>query len=78
VVHIQNAAARTHDEMDTLSRNCQLAPGDHAMFQRARTVDVLDPAIRAQHRATAEAIRRDGPRKQTAGDRGAVEAIKEM
>jgi hypothetical protein len=34
-----------------LSRNCQLAPGDRAIFQRKRIVDAVDPTIRAQHRA---------------------------
>ena len=78
VVHIQNAGARTHDEMDTLSRNCQLAPGDHAMFQRARTLDALDPAIRAQQRAHGEHVRGQLPQQQSAGDRAALESIPAM
>ena len=78
VVHLQNAAARTHDEMDTLSRNCQLAPGDHAMFQRARTVDALDPAIRARQRVDAERMARKPQHEQTAGDRKALERMPEM
>lgn len=78
VVHLQDAAARTHDDMDTLSRNCQLAPGDQALFQRERKVDVLDPAVRAQHRANGDTVRRSGVREQTAGDRAAIEAIAEM
>lgn len=51
VVNLQSGAARTGDELTTLSRNCQLAPGDRALLQRERQVDVIDPAIRAQHRA---------------------------
>ena len=78
VVHLQDAAAKTHDDMDTLSRNCQLAPGDQALFQRERKVDVLDPAVRAQHRANGDTVRRSGVREQTAGDRAAIEAIAEM
>ena len=78
VVHLQDAAAKTHDDMDTLSRNCQLAPGDQALFQRERTVDALDPAVRAQHRANGDTVRRSGVREQTAGDRAAIEAIAEM
>ena len=78
VVHLQNAAARIHDEMDTLSRNCQLAPGDQAMFQRARTVDALDPVVRAQHRATVERIQTSPPAQQSAGDRAAIESMPEM
>ena len=78
VVHLQDAAAQTHDGMDTLSRNCQLAPGDHALLQRPRTVDALDPSIRAQHRAYGEHVRANPPRQQSAGDRAALEAMKEM
>lgn len=78
VVHVQNAAPATRDEMDTLSRNCQLAPGDQALFQRNHKVDALDPALRAQHRADAERLRAQPPREQAAGDRAAVEAMREM
>jgi len=53
VVNLQSGAARTGDELEILSRNCQLAPGDRAMMQRARVVDAIDPAVRAQHRANA-------------------------
>ena len=51
VVNLQSGAARTGDELEILSRNCQLAPGDRAMMQSARVIDAIDPAIRAQHRA---------------------------
>ena len=78
VVHVQDAAPRDRDGMDTLSRNCQLAPGDHSMFQRARTVDVLDPGVRAQHRATTEHEQRAQRQQQSAGDRAALEAMAEM
>jgi hypothetical protein len=78
VVHVQDAAAATRDGMDTLSRNCQLASGDHAMFQRARQVDLLDPGVRAQHRAEGERVRNAPPAAQSAGDRAALEAMKDM
>jgi hypothetical protein len=78
VVHLQNAAAANRDQMDTLSRNCQLAEGDHAMLQRSRTVDALDPLVRAQHRAEAERMRGDAGRIQSAGDRAALNTIPEM
>ena len=78
VVHLQDASATHPDQMDTLSRNCQLPPGDEAMFVTERKVDALDPAMRAQHRANGEAVRRSGVREQTAGDRAAVEAMAEM
>lgn len=78
VVHVQDAAARTHDDMHTLSRNCQLAAGDHAFMQRPRMLDALDPAIRAQQRAYREQVRGQPVREQSAGDRAALEAMKEM
>lgn len=51
VVNLQNSAARNDDELATLSRNCQLAPGERALLSRERRIDVVDPAIRAQHKA---------------------------
>lgn len=53
VVNLQSGAARTGDELEILSRNCQLVSGDRAMLQRTRAVDAIDPAVRAQHRANA-------------------------
>ena len=78
VVHLQDAAPATRDGMDTLSRNCQLAPGDQSMFHTARAVDVLDPGVRAQHRATVEHMQPGATREQSAGDRAAVQAMPEM
>ena len=52
VVNLQNRAARNGDELEILSRNCQLAHGDRAFLQRNRQVDVVPPEIRAQHEAT--------------------------
>lgn len=53
VVNLQSGAARSGDELEILSRNCQLAPGDRAMLQAHRKVDAIDPAVRAQHKANA-------------------------
>ena len=78
VVHVQDAAPVDRDGMDTLSRNCQLAEGDQAFMQRARTVDVLDAWIRAQHRAMGDAMRNDAARQHSAGDRAALHAMAEM
>jgi hypothetical protein len=67
VVNLQSGAARTGDDLEILSRNCQLAPGDRAFLQRVRQIDAIAPEIRAQHKAnqalqvqgdTAEAQRR--------------------
>ena len=78
VVHLQDAAPATRDGMDTLSRNCQLGPGDHSLFQRARTVDVLDSEIRAQQRATAARVATRPLPELTVGDQAALEAMAEM
>lgn len=51
VVNLQNSSARNGDELETLSRNCQLEPGQRALMSRNRQIDVIDPAIRAQHKA---------------------------
>lgn len=56
VVNLQSAAARSGDELEILSRNCQLAPGDRAFLQRDRQVDVIAPHIRAQHKVMKTAI----------------------
>lgn len=78
VVHVQDAAPTTRDGVDTLSRNCQLAAGEQAFMQRARTVDVLAPEVRARHRATVERMQAAPPAPQGAGDREALERMAEM
>ncbi|HEY4530420.1 MAG TPA: hypothetical protein VIG97_08875 [Luteimonas sp.] len=50
VVNLQSTAARTGEEQATLSRNCQLQPGDRAFLQRTRHVDVVPAELRAQQR----------------------------
>lgn len=78
VVNLQSSAARNGDELEILSRNCQLAPGDRAAMQAQRRIDVLDPALRAQYRASKEPLQRSSRREHDAGDRKALEAIPEM
>ncbi|MCR6699827.1 MAG: hypothetical protein NVV68_01025 [Dokdonella sp.] len=43
--------ARSADGAATLSRNCQLAAGQRAAFERAREVDVVPQATRTQFKA---------------------------
>ena len=50
VVNLQSTAARTGEEQATLSRNCQLQPGERAFLQRTRTVDVVPAELREQQR----------------------------
>ena len=80
VVNLQNANARNGDELEILSRNCQLAPGDRAFARRERMVDVIDPAIRAQHEANQELFREQAARKaeDDAANEAALLAIPEM
>lgn len=51
VVNLQSGAAINGDDLEILSRNCQLAPGDRAFLQAKRQIDVIPSEIRAQHRA---------------------------
>lgn len=51
VVHLQDAEARNGDELETISRNCQLKPGELAMLHTKRHLDVIDPEIRSRHKA---------------------------
>ena len=46
VANVQDVLATTSEGANTLSRNCQLAAGERALFQRKRQVDVLDPEVR--------------------------------
>src|SRR5690348_6306240 len=46
VVNVQNVNAKTSQEADTLSRNCQLTEGERAFLQPKRQIDALDPATR--------------------------------
>ncbi|MBA8886735.1 hypothetical protein FHW12_000926 [Dokdonella fugitiva] len=47
VVNVQDITAQHADGATTLSRNCQLAEGQRALFQRKRQVDVVAPEVRA-------------------------------
>lgn len=80
VVNLQNASARNGDELEILSRNCQLAPGDHALFQTKRQLDVVAPELRAQHRATQERMQEAQARKahDDRANAAALEAIPEL
>ena len=58
VVNLQSGAAVTGDELEVLSRNCQLAPGERGLLQADRQIDVIAPEVRAQHRAAQEPLQR--------------------
>lgn len=67
VVNVQDSRARNHDELQTVSRNCQLDGDDRAMFQERREMDVLPESYRSQH-ARQQQMRARAP------DRKAIEA----
>jgi hypothetical protein len=68
VVNLQSAAATNGDELEVLSRNCQLAPGDRAFMQRARQVDAISPLARAQYRAARQAAESGPDRAEEAAE----------
>jgi len=74
VVHLQSGDAVDAEDLRILSRNCQLSPGDRALLQRDRAVDVIPDAIQSQHRA-------DNPREavdKRAWERGNRESMKRI
>ncbi|MCC8361902.1 hypothetical protein LK996_02230 [Lysobacter sp. A6] len=52
VVNLQSGAATSGDELEVLSRNCQLEPGDRALLQTKRDLNVIAPETRVQHKAS--------------------------
>lgn len=46
VVNLQSAAATRPEDLDILSRNCDLPPGERAFAQRSRQVGVVAPEVR--------------------------------
>jgi len=64
VVNLQSGAATNGDELDILSRNCQLAPGDRAMLTRKRQAEVIFPEIRAQYCANSDATQAAAAKRQ--------------
>ena len=50
VVHVQSASARNAEELRSISRNCQLPPGENAEGQQQRSLEPVPEAMRAQYR----------------------------
>lgn len=79
VVNVQSGAATNGDDLEILSRNCQLAPGDRAFLQRNRQIDVIDPRVREQHKAAKAAVgQRDRQKEQEEAMRILEETTPEM
>ncbi len=80
-VNLQDVTATSGDAVNTLRRNCQLRPGEHAFAEMPRDMDVIDPELRARH-AQNNARMRSGDVKSakdySKGDQAAIDAIPEM
>jgi hypothetical protein len=50
VVNLQSGAAVNGDDLQILGRNCQLPPGERALLQADRQLDVIPGSVRSQHR----------------------------
>jgi hypothetical protein len=68
VVNLQSGVATNGDELEVVSRNCQLAPGERALMQRKRQVDVISPEFRAEHRAAVRAAQSEADRSAEAAE----------
>lgn len=68
VVNLQSGAATNGDELAVLSRNCQLAPGDRAMLQRNRQIDVVSESVRSQHKRNNTAPAEDAEQRRRRQD----------
>lgn len=70
VVNLQSASVDSGGEMQTLARNCQLPPGERALAQRPRQMDVIPEDIRRQHREAQAAMQpRDADEAQRRAER---------
>lgn len=76
-VHLQNRQARSGEDLDILSRNCQLPPGENAFGQRQRRMNMVEPAVRAEHQATRMKMR-DAQARKAEDDRANAEALRNI
>lgn len=78
VVHLQSAAARGPDDMQSISRNCLLAPGERAPGQAFRSLDVVPAEIREQHKRNNAQRRTDFSQRDEAARRRVLENTPEL
>ncbi len=64
VVNLQSAAARSGAELEILSRNCQLPPGERAFAQASRRMDVLSPQDRTLYESGRVGLSAEDMKKQ--------------
>ncbi|HET8898200.1 MAG TPA: hypothetical protein VFN09_05440 [Rhodanobacteraceae bacterium] len=58
VVNLQDIRATTSAGAESLSRNCQLPPGERALMQGTRRIDAIDPVLRRAFEAQQRSSRR--------------------
>lgn len=76
-VHLQNRHANSGEELEIISRNCQLPSGESAFMRQQRQLNVVAPNVRAayqEHRARTQAAQAPN----WAGDRGDVDALRNI
>ncbi len=76
-VHLQDRQARGGEDLDILSRNCQLPPGESAFGQHQRRMNMVEPAVRTAHRATTAKMR-DAQARKAEDDRANAEALRNI
>lgn len=76
-IHLQDRLARSGEGLDILSRNCQLPPGESALGQRQRRMNIVEPAVRAAHQATSAKMR-DAQARKAEDDRANAEALRNI
>lgn len=76
-VHLQDRQARGGEDLDILSRNCQLPPDQSAFGQRQRRMNMVEPAVRTAHRATTAKMR-DAQARKAEDDRANAEALRNI
>lgn len=80
-LNLQDVTANSGDPVNTLTRNCQLAPGERNLVEQPRKMDVIDPSLRAKHAEDNARVMRGESRTSrdySSGDKAAIEAIPEF
>ena len=76
-VHLQNRRARSGEELEIISRNCQLPSGESAFMRQQRQLNVVPPNVRAAHQADQTRAQAGRARNPTE-DRGNSEALRNI
>jgi hypothetical protein len=80
-MNLQDVTARSGDSVNTLTRNCQLPPGQHSLIEQPRAVDVIDPELRKKHSEDNMRVMHGESRSSrdySRDDQAAIDAIPEI